>query len=128
MEFLRDGLLEKKLQLVGTNILLILLSPELGCYTGREYGDSGGSDGGDGEDPQGVDRVQVRVTLEVPPRPVVEEERMEAGLPVLPSGGAHGSPAWSELEGAGGATTGPEVEQPPVSYGVLVVDIPFDGK
>ena len=32
LEFLRDGLPEKKLQLVGTSILLILLSPEPGCY------------------------------------------------------------------------------------------------
>ena len=31
-QFLRDGLPEKKLQLVGTSILLILLSPEPGCY------------------------------------------------------------------------------------------------
>ena len=34
LEFLRDGLLENKLQLVGTSILLILLSPEPGCYIG----------------------------------------------------------------------------------------------
>ena len=33
LEFLRDGLPEKKLQLVSTSILLILLSPEPGCYT-----------------------------------------------------------------------------------------------
>ena len=33
LEFLGDGLPEKKLQLVGTSILLILLSPGLGCYT-----------------------------------------------------------------------------------------------
>ena len=32
LKFLRDGLPEKKLQLVGTSILLILLSPEPGCY------------------------------------------------------------------------------------------------
>jgi hypothetical protein len=32
LEFFRDGLPEKKLQLVGMSILLILLSPELGCY------------------------------------------------------------------------------------------------
>ena len=32
LEFLRDGLPEKKLQLVGTSILLILLSPKPGCY------------------------------------------------------------------------------------------------
>ena len=34
LEFLRDGLSEKKLQLIGTSILLILLSPEPGCYSG----------------------------------------------------------------------------------------------
>ena len=68
------------------------------------------------------------VTLAVPPPPVAKEERREAGLPVSPSGGAHGLPAWSELEGAGGATTRPEVEQPLVSHGILVVDIPFDGE
>ena len=33
LEFLRDGLPKKKLQLVGTSIPLILLSPEPGCYT-----------------------------------------------------------------------------------------------
>ena len=33
LEFLRDGLLEKKLQLVFMSILLILLSPEPGYYT-----------------------------------------------------------------------------------------------
>ena len=33
LEFLRDGLPEKKLQLVGMSILLILLSPGLGCYS-----------------------------------------------------------------------------------------------
>jgi hypothetical protein len=32
LEFFRDGLPEKKLQLVGMSILLILLSPGLGCY------------------------------------------------------------------------------------------------
>ena len=32
LEFLRDELPEKKLQLIGTSILLILLSPEPGCY------------------------------------------------------------------------------------------------
>ena len=32
LELLRDGLLEKKLQLVGMSILLILLSPRPGCY------------------------------------------------------------------------------------------------
>jgi hypothetical protein len=33
LEFFGDGLPEKKLQLVGMNILLILLSSRLGCYT-----------------------------------------------------------------------------------------------
>jgi hypothetical protein len=32
LEFFADGLLEKKLQLVGMSILLILLSPRSGCY------------------------------------------------------------------------------------------------
>jgi hypothetical protein len=32
LEFFRDGLLEKKLQLVGMSILLIMLSSGLGCY------------------------------------------------------------------------------------------------
>ena len=32
LEFLRDGLPKKKLQLIGMSILLILLSPEPGCY------------------------------------------------------------------------------------------------
>jgi len=31
-ELFADGLPEKKLQLIGTSILLILLSPEPGCY------------------------------------------------------------------------------------------------
>ena len=39
LEFLRDGLPEKKLQLVGTSILLILLSPEPGCYILTPLGD-----------------------------------------------------------------------------------------
>ena len=39
LEFLRDGLPEKKSQLVGTSILLILLSPELGCYILTPLGD-----------------------------------------------------------------------------------------
>ena len=71
--------------------------------------------------------VRSEVTLMVPHPMVVEEERRETGLPVLPDGGTHGSPAWSELEGSGGAVARPEVEQPPVSHGVLAVDIPFDG-
>ena len=68
------------------------------------------------------------VTLVVPPPLVVQEEKREARLPVSLGGGAHGSPTWSELEGAEGAMTRPEVEQPLASCGFLVVDIPFDGK
>ena len=36
--------------------------------------------------------------------------------------------AWSELEGSRGAAARPKVEQSPVSHGVLVVDIPFNGE
>ena len=50
------------------------------------------------------------VTLAVPPPPVMEEERREFRLPISPSGGAHGSPAWSELEGSRGAIARIEVE------------------
>ena len=39
LEFLRDELPEKKLQLVGTSILLILLSPGSGCYILTPLGD-----------------------------------------------------------------------------------------
>ena len=49
------------------------------------------------------------VILAVPPPPVVEEERRETGLPVSPGRGALGSPAWSKLEGAGGAMARAEV-------------------
>ena len=45
--------------------------------------------------------VRSEVTLTVPPPTVAEEERRETRLPISPSGGAHGSPAWSELEGFG---------------------------
>jgi len=68
------------------------------------------------------------VTLAVPPPMVTEEERRESGLPILPGGGAHGSPAWSELEGSGGTTARLEVVHLPVSHGVLAVDIPFFGE
>ena len=68
------------------------------------------------------------VTLVVPPSPVVEVERRETRLPVLLGRGAHGSPAWSELEGSRGTVARLEVEQPPVSHGVLAVDIPFSGE
>ena len=78
--------------------------PTRGCIfpTSRE---NGGCDGGD---PYGDDGGQVEVTLAVPPPIVVEEERRETGLPTSPSGGAHGSPAWSELEGSGGTAAEPE--------------------
>ena len=68
------------------------------------------------------------VTLVVPPPLVEEEERREAGLPVSPSGGAHGSPAWSELEGSRGTTAKPKVVHLLVSHGVLAVDIPFSSE
>jgi hypothetical protein len=35
LKFFGDGLPEKKLQLIGMSILLILLSRRLGCYTGH---------------------------------------------------------------------------------------------
>ena len=54
--------------------------------------------------------VKSEVTLAVPPLTVVEEERRETRLPISHSGGVHGLPTWSELEGSGGATTRPEVE------------------
>ena len=69
--------------------------------------------------------VGLEVTLVVAPLMVAEEERRETGLPVSPGGGAHGSPAWSELVGSGGTASRLEVEQPPVSHGVLSVDIPI---
>ena len=68
------------------------------------------------------------MTLAVPPLIVVEEERREIGLLASPDGGAHGSPAWSELEGSGGTTARPEVVHPPASHGVLAADIPFFGE
>ena len=73
-------------------------------------------------------KVRSEVSLAGPPPMVVEEERRETRLPVSPDGGAHGSPAWSELEGFGGTMASPEVEQAPASYGVLAVDIPFFGE
>ena len=72
--------------------------------------------------------VGSEVTLAVPPPMVVEEERREIGLPISLDGGAHGLPAWSELEGSGGTMTRLEVEQMPTSCGVLAVDIPFSGE
>ena len=68
------------------------------------------------------------VTLAIPPPLVAKEERRETGLPISPNGGAHGSPTWSELEGSEGVTARPEVEQPPVSHGILVADIPFNSE
>ena len=70
----------------------------------------------------------LEVTLVVPPLLVAEEERRETELPVSSGEGEHGSPAWSELVGSGGAMAKTKVEQPPVSRGVLVADIPFDGE
>ena len=78
--------------------------------------------------PMVMTEVRSGVTLVVPPPMVAKEERRETGLPVLPSEGAHGSSACSELEGFRGTTARPEVEQPSVSHGVLVVDVPFSGK
>jgi len=78
--------------------------------------------------PMVMTEARSEVTLMVPPPLVVEADKRETTLPVSPYRGAHGSPTWSELEGARGAMARPEVEQPPVSHGVLVVDIPFDGE
>ena len=78
--------------------------------------------------PMVLAEARLGVTLVVNPLLVAKEERREAGLPILPGEGAHGSPAWSELEGDRGAMARPEVEQPPTSHGVLVADIPFDGE
>ena len=77
--------------------------------------------------PMVMAEVGLEVTLVVPP-PTVVEERRETGLPALPGGGAHGSPAWSELEGSGGTTARPEVVHLPASRGVLAVDIPLFSK
>ena len=60
--------------------------------------------------------------------PIVEAEKRETGLPVSPDGEAHGSSAWSELEGSGGVAVKLEVEQLSASHGVLVVDIPFNSE
>ena len=62
------------------------------------------------------------------PSMVAEEEMRETGLPALPGGGAHGLPAWSELEGSGGIMARPEVVHPSASHGVLAVDIPFSSE
>ena len=78
--------------------------------------------------PMVTSEARSEVTLAVPPPLVMEEERRETGLLVSPDGGALGSPAWSEQEGAIGVVSRVEVEQPPMSYGVLVVDIPSDGE
>jgi len=72
--------------------------------------------------------VESEVTLMVPPPMAAGEERRETGLPALPGGGAHGSPAWSEIEGFRGAMAKPEVVHPPVGHGVLAVDIPFSSE
>jgi len=68
------------------------------------------------------------VTLVVPPPTVAEEMRRETRLPASPSGGVHGSPAWSELEGSRGTAARPEVAHPPVGHGALAVEIPLSGQ
>jgi len=78
--------------------------------------------------PMVMAEVGSKVTVAVPPPSVVEEERREARLPILPDGGAHGSPTWSELEGSEETAARLEVEQPPVSHGVLAMDILFFGE
>ena len=42
--------------------------------------------------------VVSEVTLMAPPSPATAEEERETGLPALPDGGLHGSPAWTELK------------------------------
>ena len=69
--------------------------------------------------------VGSEVTLAIPPPIAMAEERRETGLPASLDGGAHGSPAWSEVEGSGGTVARPEVVHPLASHGVLAVDIPF---
>ena len=49
--------------------------------------------------PMVMAEVGLEVTFVVPPPTVVEEERRETGLPASLGGGAHGLPAWLELEG-----------------------------
>ena len=78
--------------------------------------------------PMVMAKVRLQVTLVVPPPIVAEEERRETRLSALPGGGAHGSPAWSELEGLGGTMARPEVVHPSASHGVLVVDILFSSE
>ena len=78
--------------------------------------------------PMVTGKVGSEVTLMIPLPTAVKEERREIGLPASPGGGAHGSPAWSELEGSGGTVARLEVVHPPASHGVLAVDIPFSGE
>jgi len=69
--------------------------------------------------------VGLEVTLTIPPPIATAEERRETRLPSLPSGGTHGSPSWSELEGSGGDVSRLEVEHPSMSHGVQIVEIPY---
>ena len=73
-------------------------------------------------------RSEVRREIGLPPPIVAEEEWRQTGLLASRGRGAHGSPAWSELEGLRGTTARPKVVHPLVSHGVLVVDIPFSGE
>ena len=68
--------------------------------------------------------VGSEVTLAIPPPTATMEERRETGLSASPSGGTHGSPSWSELEGSGGDVARPEAEHLPVGRGVEIVEIP----
>jgi hypothetical protein len=72
--------------------------------------------------------VGSEVTLAIPPPTAVVEERRETKLPASPSGGTLGSPSWSLLEGSGGDEARLEVEHPPVSDGVQIVEIPCSSK
>ena len=68
--------------------------------------------------------VGSEVTLVIPPPTATTEERRETRLPASPSGGTHNSPSWLEMEGSGGDMARPEVEHPPASHGVEIVEIP----
>ena len=72
--------------------------------------------------------VGLEVTLAIPPPIATEEERGEIGLPASPSGGVHGSPAWLEIEGSGGAMARLKVVHLPVGHGVKIVEIPYSGE
>jgi len=74
--------------------------------------------------PVAMAEAGLEVTLAIPPTPAVVEERRETMLPTLPSGGTHGSPSWSELEGLGGDAARLEAKHPLVGHGVKIVEIP----